>query len=281
MTYAVYSAFYVGVLLYVLASMASLRYLYGRSDALTAVKALAAGGAALLLTTLAIRWAAWGQVPLTTMTDALNLFVLWGTLIVLFESRRTSMRALAGVCLPPLTVICLVSAATAHQYLSVAPRALNGVPLAVHVGSVFLAYALFFVASMTSGCYAFQAQRLKRLKTTGLFQRLPSLEQLDQTLYRLIGIGYPLFVATLAMGLAWAWHDRDLLGPHWWLSPKVMLSCGMAVFYAAVFHGRRRGLLRGPKLAYLFFWVFSAFLVTFLVLGVLHLTNYNFWGSAA
>ena len=276
---ATYIMFYLGTALYLGAAAQAVRYFAAGEDRLLAsAKGLLVAGGASVLLAFVLRWGTWGRLPLTTLSDSLNLFVLLVTIISLATARRESMRTLLAICLPPLAVVCLVNAWAAPECLSSAPRELFGLLLAVHVGLAFFAYALFFVASMTSAAYVFEAQRLKRRRTTGLVQRLPSLERLDQTLYRLIGWGYPLFAATLILGLLWVWFDRDLLGPRWWLSPKVILSCVMVVFYGAVFHARRLGRLRGPKLANLFFLGFTLFLVLFLVLSTLELTNRNFWG---
>lgn len=282
MSAATYIAFYASVGLYLLAAVGAIRYLAGgEAGSLRAARSLLIVGALSLLIVAALRWIAWERVPLTTLTDSLNLFILLVTAISLVLGRGESMQALLAVCLPPLALIALVNAITAPEYLSTAPRAFHGLFLAVHVGLAFFAYALFFVASVTSAVYVFAAQRLKHHRTAGLVQRLPSLERLDRTLYRLIGCAYPLFVITLILGLSWVWYDRQLLGPHWWLSPKVILSCILVVFYGLVFHARRRGRLRGPKLANHFFLGFFVFLVLFLVLGVLKLMNYNFWSAAS
>ena len=73
----------------------------------------------------------------------------------------------------------------------------------------------------------------------------------------------------------------ELLGPHWFLSPKVLLALVMAAFYAVTFHTRRFGLLRGPKLATLVFGGFVGLLGVYLVLGVMQLNNYFFWGASS
>ena len=274
-------AFYAGTALYVGAALVAAGYLWSAGNQLLNVaKCLLVAGAICLVVTFLLRWTAWRLLPLTTITDSLNLFAVLTTAVMLWALRKNKTAALLCFYLPPLAAICLVNAAVAHQFLHDAPRQLRGIPLTIHVGLAFLAYALFFVASMTSVGYIFQAQHVKRHKTIGLFRRLPSLEQLDQTLWRLIYYGYPLFVITLLLGLIWAWVDRDLLSPRWWLAPKVALSCAMAIFYAVAFHARKSGWLRGPKLAYLVLVGFSSLLMTYLVLAVTNLHGYNFWEGA-
>lgn len=273
--------FFLAIAAYVAAALTALQYLRGAEiRVLLLGRRLAIVGSVLLLLVFVLRWMEWHLVPMTGLGDSLNLFILFCSATMLIVQRNERMRPLLCFYLPALAVLALVSGAVGLQYLGEAPRELNGVLLAIHVGLAFLAFALFFVASLTSMAYVFQAQHLKRRKTTGLFQKLPSLERLDKVLFRLISVGYPLFAVTMIFGLYWAWADRDLLGKYWFLSPKIFLSVVMAAFYSLSFHVRRFGLLRGPKLAYLVFCGFTLLLVTYLALGVMRVGKYNFWDSA-
>ncbi len=277
-----YIAFYMGMALYMVAGFQACVYLAkGNRRRMAAGTSLAMAGGWLLIIVFALRWTTWGRLPLTTTVDALDLFIMLTTAITVWMARRPSMGVLPSVCLPPLALVCLVNIVGGSADLVAEPRELAGLPLVAHVGLAFLAYALFFVASMTSLAYVFQSQRLKRRNTTGLFQRLPSLEQLDRTLVKLVGYGYISFSATLIVGIAWAFYQEELLSEQWWLSPKVILSFVMVVFYAVIYHGRRSGRLRGPKPAYLFSLGFLAYLGVFLVLSLMNLSNYNFWGSGS
>lgn len=275
--------FYLACAAYLLAGIAAMWYWRNPQDRvlITANRATVVG-AVLIAAIFVLRWSTWKLIPLTSMSDSLNLFVLLATLIMLFVAYKdTPMKTLFCYLSPALALICLVNAMFGYDDLAEAPRELRGVLLAPHVGLAFLAYALFFVASMTSAAYVFQDQHLKHRQTTGLFQRFPSLEQLDRTLFRLIGYGYPFFVVTLILGLLWVRVDKDLLGAQWWLSPKIILSGLMAAFYALTFHTRRFGLLRGRKLAYLVFIGFTSLLFACVALGLMNLKDYNFWEGAS
>jgi len=209
------------------------------------------------------------------------LLTILSSFLILWVARKEVASALCCFYIPPLAALSLINATVAHGHLHQPPRELSGIPLLTHVGLAFLAFGLFFLASLTSAAYIFQANHLKNHHRTRLFQRLPSLEQLDRTLWQLIRCGYPLFVATLILGLLWAYVDRNILGTFWWLAPKVLLSWVMAGFYATIYHVRRSGLLRGPKLAYAVFLGFSSLLAVYLVLALTNWNTYYFWGGAA
>ncbi|MBI4557733.1 MAG: cytochrome c biogenesis protein CcsA [Candidatus Hydrogenedentes bacterium] len=274
--------FYLGMGLYLLAPVLAIRFLRGSNGSLLPATRLALGGALLVVLSFLLRWFTWGRLPVTPF-DALNLFILLSTLIMVLVTQPEPMRALQCFYLPALAIMCLINVGVALRYLNVAPKelpvTLRGLPLTIHIGLIYLAYALFFVASMTSVAYVFQSQRLKRRQTSGLFHQLPSLEQLDRTLYRLISYGYPFFVITMLIGIFWAWAEPKLLGEQWWLSPKIILSAVMVAFYSVSFHTRRFGLLRGRKLAYFVFFGFTSLLATSIVLALLNLSTYNFWGK--
>lgn len=238
-------------------------------------------GAVLLAVTLCLRAAHLGQLPLSNAADVLNVFLFLSTITALIVSGAEARRALLVFYLPVLAVMALVVAYLAVVAWGEPPgKALESIPLLAHVGMVFLAYALFFIASLTSAAYAYQARRLKDRATSGLLRGLPSLEHLDATLFQLIRIGYPIFVVTLLLGLYWTHLQRELLAHDWWRSPKVAVSVVMVVFYAASYHARSLGWLRGPKLAHFVFVGFAILLGLSLVLRLLGLSDVGFYGDS-
>lgn len=274
-----YIAFFSGVVLHVAAAFLALQYLSARRNGrmLEIASGAAMVGAGCLALTFLLRFAQWQMVPLSTPIDFLNILVLMVSITAVLITRDPRRKGLLTFYLPPLAVVAILAAGTAFPDLGTKPKALSSVLLVVHVVPAFLAYGLFFTASLTSIAYSYQDRHLKRGNIQGFFQKLPSLENLDKTLYQLIRIGYPLFVITLLLGLYWAYDERDKLSATWWRSPKIMMSACMVVFYALTFHGRQFGWLRGPKLAYALYG-FGGFLCVYLLLKTLAFSEYNFWG---
>jgi ABC-type transport system involved in cytochrome c biogenesis permease subunit len=278
-----YMVFGLGVALLWLAALAALAYLYGANNLrLIRIAAMITWPALLLLAAAYVmRFVSLGAPPLTAPADLILLFVLMATTTAIAVSRQARFHALLVFYLPPLALMAGLCAALAVRGFGAAPssREISQALLVAHVGLVFQAFALFFIASLTSVAYVFQARRLKQRRTSGLFQKLPSLEDLDRTLHVLVLVGYPTFVATLLIGLAWARFVTDTLSPNWWFSPKIALSFVMVLFYAACFHSRSLGWLRGPKLAYFVFFGFSTLLGSYLLLAILQLFDFNFRGA--
>lgn len=281
MVLALHVAFYIGSLLYCCAGALSLTYVWrGDPGVLKHSVRLVWAATLCLLAMFAIRWFTYGRIPLTTLSDSLSLFLILSSSLIVFITRKENVSTLLSFYLPPLAVVSLVNAVAAHRYVTVTPMDLGRAPLVVHVGMAFLAYALFFAAAMTSAAYLCHMSHLKNHRSTWLTRRMPSLQELDTTLNRLLLYAYPLFVLTLAQGLAWAWFAPNLLGPHWWMAPKVILSFVMVVFYACVVHLRFANRLRGPKLSYWVLFGFVVVMVMYIGLSLAKLRGYNFWNAS-
>ncbi|MCF6285974.1 MAG: cytochrome c biogenesis protein CcsA [Candidatus Hydrogenedentes bacterium] len=279
----VYATYILGIVLLFCSAGSVLLYMGANRNGnwLTVAYRLAVVALASLIVTGGLRAFQWKLVPYTTAVDSLCLFTTLSLAVIMVQlAVFSSHRALLCFYLPALSLIGVLSLFTAYPALSVAPKELSSGLLIAHVGLVFLAFALFFLAGLNGVAYVFQAHRLKHRKTTGLFQRLPSLDALDKNLFQLIRAGYPTFVVTLIVGGFWVWYEGDKLSPTWWISPKVAMSVPMLLFYAFTFHARAIGWLRGPKLAYLVCYGTAALIGFYLVLTLLGAQDHNFYGAA-
>lgn len=274
--------FYSSIVAYLAAAALALRFVRAGDPALLIrSKHAAALGNTLLLVVFVYRWVHYGRLPLTGLGDPLNLFLVMCAGIILIVQRDEHMRPVMTYYMPALAILAVVSGVFSPPYLAESPKELNSFLLSIHVVLVFFAFALFFVASLTSMAYVSKAQSLKRRTAGGLSARLPSLEQIDKTLFRLIGVGYPAFAVTLVLGFSWAFMQREEATGFWFASPRIILALVMVVFYASSFHIRRMGLLRGPKLAYLVFFVSTALFVSYLGIELMQMGGYNFGGSSS
>jgi HemX protein len=282
MSLAIDIAFYAAFGLFGAAAVTSYLYLRADKEGMLGVTQRAIGMAAgLLFVAFCLRWASYGRIPLTNMVDIVNLLLVMSTVIVLALVRRDSLRALVCYYAPPLAALSLLNVLLGFNKLHQEPKALNDTFLAIHVGLAFLAYALFLIASLTSFVYIVQARRLKSPQTSARTAKLPPLEHLDATLYRLIAWGYPFFAITLILGFIGAYLYPDELGARWWLSAKIFYAVFMAALYSFSFHSRRLGLLRGQKLAYVMVIGFAVMLAIYMLLGVTGLKDIGFWSTGA
>ncbi|MYN12696.1 c-type cytochrome biogenesis protein CcsB [Pusillimonas sp. TS35] len=93
--------------------------------------------------------------------------------------------------------------------------------------------------------------------------RLPSLEILDDIMYRAIAVGFAFFTIATVLGALWA---ADAWGTYWQWDPKETWALIVWLNYAAWLHMRLMKGLRGTMAAY---WALAGLLVTsFAFLGV-------------
>ncbi|GAA4337048.1 c-type cytochrome biogenesis protein CcsB [Pigmentiphaga soli] len=96
-----------------------------------------------------------------------------------------------------------------------------------------------------------------------LAERLPSLEVLDDIMYKAIAVGFAFFTVATVLGALWA---ADAWGAYWQWDPKETWALIVWLNYAAWLHMRLIKGLRGNAAAY---WALVGLLVTgFAFLGV-------------
>jgi ABC-type transport system involved in cytochrome c biogenesis permease subunit len=238
-------------------------------------------GSGLLVAVFCLRTIRWGAIPLTSPVEFMNLFLLMSTAVIGLVLRDQRMRPLQCYFAPTLAIVAFLVAMMSRKWYYDRPSEFNEAFLTIHVGLACLAYALFFIASLTSVAYFVQVWRLKQNRPSGLFHRMPSLELLDSHLYRLIVWGYPLFLITAVLGTVWAvTGGKDQITERWWQSPKVVHSIVTAIFFGLSVHLRQFGLLRGRKLAYFVFYGFTVILISIVALRLFNISGYNFWNAA-
>ncbi|WP_199171646.1 c-type cytochrome biogenesis protein CcsB [Pollutimonas nitritireducens] len=94
-------------------------------------------------------------------------------------------------------------------------------------------------------------------------QKLPSLEILDDIMYRAISVGFAFFTVATILGALWA---ADAWGTYWQWDPKETWALIVWLNYAAWLHMRLMKGLRGTMAAY---WALAGLLITsFAFLGV-------------
>lgn len=94
-------------------------------------------------------------------------------------------------------------------------------------------------------------------------QRLPSLEILDDIMYRAIAVGFAFFTIATILGALWA---ADAWGTYWQWDPKETWALIVWLNYAAWLHMRLMKGLRGVMASY---WALAGLLITsFAFLGV-------------
>lgn len=201
-----------------------------------------------------------GHIPVSNLYEVFVLFCLITALIYLYYEQRYATRQLGGF------VMLIVSAAVgfilwyifdrqAHTIQPLVP-ALQSYWMKIHVPTNFIGYGAFALAAMVGVAYLLSSRGI-------LASRLPSLDTMDDVMYKSIAIGFAFFTIATILGAMWA---AEAWGGYWSWDPKETWALIVWLNYAAWLHLRLVKGMRGPVLAW---WaVIGLFITTFAFIGV-------------
>ena len=201
-----------------------------------------------------------GHIPVSNLYEVFILFSLITALFYLYYEQRYKTRQLGAF------VLLVISAAVGFLlWYTVARDAADIQPLVpalqswwmkIHVPANFIGYGTFSLSAMVAAAYL--------LKSSGyLVDRLPSLEVLDDVMYKAISVGFAFFTVATILGALWA---AEAWGGYWSWDPKETWALIVWLNYAAWLHMRLMTGLRGRPAAW---WALIGLVVTtFAFLGV-------------
>lgn len=141
------------------------------------------------------------------------------------------------------------------------PQSLHSAYFMVHTTLLFLAYACFILSFVISLMYLLQYREIKQRRLSGLFKRLPSLDEMDQSIMRLDGLGLGLLVFGTATGFLWL---EMVLGEPMRLTAKIALSALTAMIYLFEHFMRIGKGWNGQRAALISMAGFAAVIITML-----------------
>jgi cytochrome c-type biogenesis protein CcsB len=201
-----------------------------------------------------------GHIPVSNLYEVFILFSMITALFYLYYEQRYRTRQLGAF------VLLVISAAVGFLLWYTVSRdaaeiqplvpALQSWWMKIHVPANFIGYGTFSLAAMVGVAYLLKSNNI-------LADRLPSLEVLDDVMYKSISVGFAFFTVATILGALWA---ADAWGGYWSWDPKETWALIVWLNYAAWLHMRLMAGLRGRAAAW---WAVVGLLVTtFAFLGV-------------
>ncbi len=214
-----------------------------------------------ILHTLSIisRYATAGYIPITTPHEATSFFSWCSVLLFLILELRYKIGLLGSFIMPIIFVLMLSSSMLSRSIKALSP-VLQSYWLGIHTVLAFMGNAAFAMAFGIGIMYLVQEHYLKSKHPSGLFQRLPSLQSLDEINYRLITIGFPLLTLAIISGAMWA--DKAW-GGYLRGDPREVWALITWLIYAIVLHARLMAGWRGKRAAILSIIGFLTILIAF------------------
>lgn len=201
-----------------------------------------------------------GHIPVSNLYEVFVLFSLITAMFHLYYEEVYKTRQLGAF------ILLVISAAIAFLLWYTVSRgaaeiqplvpALQSWWMKIHVPANFIGYGTFALAAMVGIAYLLKARSI-------LADRIPSLELLDDVMYKAIAVGFAFFTIATILGALWA---AEAWGGYWSWDPKETWALIVWLNYAAWLHMRLMKGLRGQVAAW---WAVIGLLVTtFAFLGV-------------
>lgn len=208
-------------------------------------------------------------VPWSNWFESFSFFAIVIAAQYLLIQRKTELPVL-GAFVTPLIFLNMMMAIRSPFGTQIPnlPPALQSYWMAIHVPVMFIAYSAFGNAFAVGLVYLVQEYQLKSKKPSHLLFRLPSLEELDHLIYRIIMIAFPILTVGVALGARWAY---DAWGRYWGWDAKETWAFITWLVYLIYLHMRLVAGWRGRKSAYLSLIGFGVVLFTYI--GVNYLSE--------
>ena len=201
-----------------------------------------------------------GHIPVSNLYEVFILFSLITALFYLYYEHLYKTRQIGPF------VLLVISAAVGFLLWYTVKRdaaeiqplvpALQSWWMKIHVPANFIGYGTFSLSAMVGVAYLVKAKGW-------LTDRLPSLEVLDDVMYKAITVGFAFFTIATILGALWA---AEAWGGYWSWDPKETWALIVWLNYAAWLHMRLMKGLRGQVAAW---WaVIGLVVTTFAFLGV-------------
>jgi ABC-type transport system involved in cytochrome c biogenesis permease subunit len=135
--------------------------------------------------------------------------------------------------------------------------------LLLHIPLLILSYVLLLAAAAAAVLFILQERRIKRHEALAVSSRLPSLDTMEEFIYRMILVSFPLLTLGILLGSHWALLTR---GRYWGWDPTETFSLVTWIIYAIYLLLRWGRGWRGRRSTYLALAGFGIILVTLVAL---------------
>jgi ABC-type uncharacterized transport system permease subunit len=209
--------------------------------------ALLGVGSTVLALLLAFSWVRAAAIPVFGWFEAMTCYALAlsGAYLLLTASGRA--RGIVFLLIPVATVILLCGISGGGSVAGLPAPPMQGPWLALHVMTAFAAYGVFTLASVSATVYLIQDSNLKHKRFGAIWERLPSLEALDQNMNLLVGIAFLLLTSSIVLGFILVRASGG--GGEWLTDPKVAATVATWILLAVFVHLRASSDRHGRGIA--------------------------------
>ena len=184
-------------------------------------------------------------------------FIIAGTLYVGW--RNKSLQALATAS-APLVVLMMGFGVMRNPVLTPMAAALKNVWLYIHVYFAWLAFGGYTLAMAAGVLYQLKKKSVDRGVVNPSYEKFPSLDRLDEMIFRYILFGFITDTIMISAGAIWA---KDLWGSYWSWDPVETWSLVSWLVYGISIHLRMTFGWRESRFAWLAIFALSTVIISF------------------
>ncbi len=252
--------FELALTLYFAATIVSITELFKESKITSKITISSAViGFAIHTASIIYRYVTAGHIPITNPHEATSFFT-WCIVLIFFILQSKYKISLLSSFIMPIVFILMLSSSMLPREIKPLSPVLQSYWLGIHTVFAFLGNAAFAMAFCIGFMYLVQEHYVKSKRLGGLFERLPSLQTLDEMNYRLITFGFPLLTLAIITGALWA---ESAWGRFWNWDPRETWALITWFIYAIILHARLVAGWRGKRAALLSIIGFLTIIIAF------------------
>ncbi|MCI4412107.1 MAG: c-type cytochrome biogenesis protein CcsB [Thiotrichales bacterium] len=210
----------------------------------------------------------YGHIPVSNLYEVFILFVIITAVLYLYYEQKIRNRSLGGFAMAVISaavgfILWYTFGREASVIQPLVP-ALKSYWMKIHVPANFVGYGTFALAAMVAVPYLWRNKiEQSGNSTSPWLTRLPTLEVMEDVMYKAIAFGFAFFTIATILGAMWA---AEAWGGYWSWDPKETWALIVWLNYAAWLHFRMSKGWGGARMAW---WALGGLLVTtFAFLGV-------------
>jgi len=210
------------------------------------LNSLLAAGLAFQVCGLYLRGMSVGGCPLGNKFELVQ-FVVWSAMVLYFVVGTAFRLSLLGLFTAGYAASLALISLLVPEWDGPARQKIFGDNpwIELHAALAVFSYGVFGLLALTSVMHLLQNWSLKNKRLNGLFWFLPSVVQLGQINFRLLGTGVGLLGISLAVGASWWMRDTASAD-----AVKIAVTVGIWLAYGAALALRALGRLVAARLAW-------------------------------
>jgi cytochrome c-type biogenesis protein CcsB len=241
-------------------------FVFKKEDKISYAQNSALVGLLFQSVSIALRWIETGHGPYINMYEIMSQYAWFSVVIFLLAQQKYPRIKSAGFAVMPVTFLMMGVGMTYSRDVTIEPTSLHSYWLIAHVVFANLAFGSILVAVGIAALFINKEKLIKKnekIDSGSFYDRLPSLNVMDDLMYKFVTSGFLFITIMIASGAIWA---NQTWGRYWGWDPIESWSLVSWMMYGICVHLRMNAGWSGRRIAW--FIIFSIIILAFSLFGV-------------